>query len=527
MNIVVRVNSGRLNGLGHFKRVLSLCKKLLDFNYKIIFIVDKLDGVELNLLDKKIKIYEIYRNDKYLDEISDAIKFNSVVNVRPDLIILDDYRFSIEWEDCVKNKFNSPILVFDDICRKHSCEILIDSKWSRQLTVHRYTNLVPLKCIKLLGPKYKIINIKDSTKSIESGCFTIIISIGGGGNLEIISPIIEAIKRLILNGVNVFAKIIAGPFSNNIELLNILIDKNKDNFIIINGQTDLTEHLVSSDLYIGASGGTLYEAIALKVPAVSFELSDNQYNDRYALEDLGHYFHIGNILEVDNEVLFDFIRTLINNYDRVRSLSKIQKIKFNLKAAENIALFLNDYLRKRPINLVENELYDFNSCTFKNEVLVNIDDTDINSYLDARNNVQNSVNMTITANINRLKHYVWWFKNNRKSFFYGRNGIKLLYIWHEKIKIVDDCFLIGGWFVANNKCSLLDAMHAHKLQLEHTDNEYPGLKWLAIINIDNKFVNLMNTRLGFHLIQKDSIYYNKIKSAFPHVVDSQFNFYIR
>lgn len=528
MEIVIRVNADKKNGLGHFNRVLNLSNELIKLNYKVTIFIDKLSIFDVNkVISKMLFIKEIYKDNKYKDENSDAIIFVSLLKIKPDLVIVDDYRFSINWEIYVKNNLNCPILVFDDLARKHSCEIIIDSKWEGLQTGKRYDGLVPSYCIKMLGPYYKILNITKKEKEKKCDQFNILISIGGGGDLKIILPIILAINELIKHGFKIFTVIVAGPLSENIEL----ITKNKKlinkNFKILYAPNNLSEFIANSDLFFGASGTVLYESISMGVPALSFELSSNQSNDIYALEDFGHYFNLGNISQSNQLQIKSLLSVIINNYERILDLTKNKKIKLNFNSSKKIAELIKNFLLGIDFQIHKCNQLSQMSNDVLNEILVKVNDTHINRYLDARNNIINTKNMMLTENISRLNHYIWWFKNKRESYFYSRRNINLLYIWHEKIKISVDEFMIGGWFVVDENCTFLDAMYATKLQLAMTDKNYPNVKWLAVIKKDNNFVNRMNLRLGFNLIDSTSSYFYKVKSAFPKVDENLFNFYIR
>ena len=75
-----------------------------------------------------------------------------------DLLIVDSYKLGIEWENITKS-YVKKLMVIDDFFRKHNCDIYLN------YTNYKFhKNFLPSKCLKLIGPKYIILNTKYTQK---------------------------------------------------------------------------------------------------------------------------------------------------------------------------------------------------------------------------------------------------------------------------------------------------------------------------------------------------------------------------
>ena len=91
---------------------------------------------------------------------------------------------------------------------------------------------------------------------------------------------------------------------------------------LIFNQDGLFNEISATDLYIGASGGTLFESLAMDIPCLTFLISENQQNNNENFEDLGHFFHLNKIDESDFEKFAILVFELLSQYDKFKKLHK-------------------------------------------------------------------------------------------------------------------------------------------------------------------------------------------------------------
>lgn len=155
--VIIRTNISYKVGLGHLFRMKNLAKELSKEN-KVIFLFDKNEKNIGKIINFKC-IFLYKKDEKFISQSDDAVRSKKIINnIKADLLIIDDYRLNSTWENLFYKKIKT--VVFDDTNNsRHKCDILIDSKWERKLTLNRYKKLLPKNTIKLLGPKFSIINL--------------------------------------------------------------------------------------------------------------------------------------------------------------------------------------------------------------------------------------------------------------------------------------------------------------------------------------------------------------------------------
>ena len=536
--IFFRVNVSSISGIGHLSRSRSLAQSLRLLGIECCFIVDKEDSIYKNFLIDFKYIFLYNNNESFLDEKNDATRFKGVIKeFEIHGIILDDYRLSLDWERQFID-FKYPLIVLDDRDKvHHNCNMIIDAKWTGDTTILRYCKTVPKNCIRLLGPKYIILgheygkknNTLNESKKLKN-TLNILLNFGGGADLSIAEELLLMLLKKSPKEVKLSINVVIGPFALNKDKILSIANSNKMVKAIINANS-LHENLKFTDLYIGASGGTLYEALSMNIPSITFSISENQNNELNDLEDFGHYFHLNNFSKDLFNDFTNLVRLILSDYNRIKQLyRKDKKIEVDGLGSRRIAKNIESLLLNK--NSLSFQDYELNE-TIKNRVQLKqslelviepIGDDHINKYLDARNLSSNLRNMTEVEKVNRLSHYIWWLNNERSSFILRKGEEPLLYIWHQLKTINGFQVLIGGWFLCNEACSPLEVIHALNWQLEFSNIHFPGVPWVAVINKTNKFVQLLNKRCGFKSLKENDMLFNITSECFPYATTSDFDY---
>ena len=161
MQIAFRVDCSSKIGSGHLVRCLNLGRQLNKNFKKIFFLVKKSDYFEINqkfILQNKCKPIIFGKDDKTFSLKSDITSILKICKKKKiDTLIVDNYQIDHNWENRVKKKIKKLIVIDDLANRKHNCDILIDQNYVKNLST-RYNNLTNKNCLKLLGPKYTLLN---------------------------------------------------------------------------------------------------------------------------------------------------------------------------------------------------------------------------------------------------------------------------------------------------------------------------------------------------------------------------------
>jgi spore coat polysaccharide biosynthesis predicted glycosyltransferase SpsG len=530
--VAFRTHAGRRSGLGHLVRCVNLAGELRALGADCHFFLDDVEAGSAAFLQgfPADALYDTPPDT--LDAEADARRFlQRAGELSCPWVVLDDYRLDDDWEGVVKAAGLS-VCAFDDLLRPHQCDLLVDMRWRRDDTASAYADRVSPGTTRLLGPAYAMLGpaYRQRVPSRpDTGIFRILVSLGGAGDLAITRDIVDRLLRH------------AGQFKRPLQLCPVLgpLSGNHQDFLAryrgrpevqpVVGATDLYPQLCRSDLYIGATGGMLYQLLALKIPALTFALGENQQSDPAALQDIGHYFHLGDWTPRELDCLPDFVAAVMGHRARIRRLTADASVPVDGFGARRVA----EALLGLPATTPPRSEHPASRNETPEEALSDVHrlrpvtDRDINHYLASRNLAANRGNMIDTGAIAQLSHYAWWFGAPRQSYLLTRDGEPCLYIWHQRRSVQGREFLIGGWFVCGERAGFQDALLALDWQLRHCEREAPGVPWIAVIQRQNRYVQLLNRYLGFTEVEAEHPYVPAIASAFPDAHRSEFQYLVR
>ncbi len=521
--IVIRTNAGINAGLGHVVRMYRLAKALNKIGKEVVFLVNQTNRkLEKYLVGfPLVGLYQLGFNIANFNQMDDAaLCLDFLKDKSIDRVILDSYDIGIEWEvQVVSNGYK--LVVFDDIQRQHNCDYLVDQRWQGNETYQRYRGLVPERCKTLLGPAFFSID-KQLKNNPESDEFTIIFSLGGGGDLMLFRDLLEELA--LKNIENIVLMPIIGDYATNKEVFLEMSNKYKNIQPVI-GKTELLEFYKKASLFVGALGTMFYESRMFGIPAITFSITENQENRLCDLEDFGHYFHIPLDELKQTKKVAKFIITVAKEYGRFSSVDINPKIILDGDGAIRVARAITNktappYEINQHKGIVE---VDYTSKLNHELTVRKVNDQDINNYLLARNLPVNRNNMLVDQEILFVEHYDWWLNNKRDSYVVEKICEAQLYIWHKEIYFEDRSYLIGGWFSAAQDTGFDIAFSALEWQLNYTNEYFPDSVWVAIIKKDNKYVNLLNSYLGFKSVNSDSVEFRAIENYFGKL-SSEYNY---
>ncbi|MEI8606077.1 hypothetical protein [Pseudoalteromonas sp. B160] len=523
MNIVARVST--CLGIGHLMRIKWLLLELQSNAQASITLV-----LDIQKADVAPFIQELVCDDIHFVETASQQDIATLLRViktsNADLVILDHYDLDVEYEKQIYSEGNK-LAVFDDLGRDHYCDFLFDAKWMGELTQKRYDKKSPAKTRHFLGPDFSLLAPSfsqalalDTHVSQSKNKTNIFCSLGGGGDLCIFASLVNSVPHYLHSRVQF--TIVIGPKAENKQAITRLEEKFK-NITILCSPLSLANEYRNTDSFIGALGTSLYELAALKVPAITFSIAVNQENDITHLQQLGHFLHLDKFLDSHATLLGTRLADLISYLPRIKRLRHKATVTVDGLGVKRVAAILQAQpYHVTDINVQVGAVNYIAQLTTEYAVR-EVEDSDVNNYLIARNLPNNSQKMTVSNDIPRLDHYLWWFRSERKSYVVEQRGIPAVYVWHQHISEKSNDYLYGGWFTACNDVPFNLAMLTLQWQLEFCKASHPNAIWLAVIHKDNKFVNLLNRYMGFVAIPIHSKEYKVTQQLFP-LADEQFNF---
>ena len=273
--ILVRADSSKEIGTGHITRTLVLAKELKKNGFDVIYLVKNLPG-NINFKIKKagFKEIELKSKDKYseIKEIKSIIKEQNAF-----FMVFDHYGIDEDYEKEIKNS-GVMIFSFDDLYRKHHCDILLNQNIYAKK--EDYKGLVPKKCKLLCGIEFALIRdefkrIKDIKKpDFDKKNLRILVTLGGADPKNVTFEVMKALDEV--EDVFFEADIVVGAANKHLKQLQDFAKNSEKGFNIIVDAKNMAELMNRSDIGIISCGTTSIEALCMKLPFIALRLADNQ-----------------------------------------------------------------------------------------------------------------------------------------------------------------------------------------------------------------------------------------------------------
>lgn len=331
--IVIRADGGKDIGLGHVMRTLVLANELR-VNNEVIFICRNSLGEPLKYLAgiEKIKSegFEIILvSERNL--IDDIKVVQETLNA--DVLITDSYDVDEEYFVELKRKFKFTGYIDDvNIC-KLDVDFIINQNINATNLEYEFKSIETTKLF--LGPQYCLLreefrnnnnyNIKDKVEDI-------LITVGGMDNDSNTIKIIKEIQHLDCN-IHV---VIGSAFDDTI-IKKIEIIEKEDKKIKSYKNANMALLMKQADIAISATGSTVYELAAMKVPTVGIIVAENQIEICNEMNKKGLIIGVGKLYDNNNEILKKSIESLIKSKFERTEIMKKQSNLVNVNGAKKLA----------------------------------------------------------------------------------------------------------------------------------------------------------------------------------------------
>jgi len=177
--IAIRVDT--LCGLGHFMRCKWLALELQCLGEEVVFLVDT--QLSDHLTKELGNIHLLPYAKTQIEDAANCVQLFNEQQLIIDKLIIDSYRFDIEWESEMAKHVPS-IIAVDDLEREHLAVLVIDSKWNAEKTSSRYQSTALESQQFLLGPDFSMLSrAYRNCAQTERSNKELMFSLGGGGLL--------------------------------------------------------------------------------------------------------------------------------------------------------------------------------------------------------------------------------------------------------------------------------------------------------------------------------------------------------
>jgi len=334
--IVFRVDASLKIGTGHIMRCLSLARNLhkdgescrfvcrahpghqmdriSNEGFKVIALPAPNSTFEAKECNGPALVHESWIGSSWHHDAQETIE--ALAGDIVDWLVVDHYGLDHRWEHQLRSHAKR-IMAIDDLAdRKHDCDLLLDQNLVANLE-RRYDGLVPSHCVKLLGPKYALLQPEYSdlharTPPRLGPVRCILVSFGGADLQNVNSMVIKAFLALKRDDVQL--DVVTNMGTSHFEALRIQA-KAHPKIQIHRAQPSLAPLMLQADLAIGASGATSWERCCLGLPALVITSAENQQPIAEKLHAQGLVRCLGNIHAVKAEDVIQALHEILEGND--------------------------------------------------------------------------------------------------------------------------------------------------------------------------------------------------------------------
>ncbi len=274
MRFLFRADAGQAIGAGHVMRCMSLANALQARGAQACFVAldlpAHLESVIKGQGHEVRRIPEAVRGDELADARATLDGEQSMV-----ACVVDHYQLGPDWEAEVMAHVS--VLALDDLGRSHTSRWVLDQNYYADPQA-RYAILCSASVQRLLGPSFALlrsefVHARASARVRDGVIRHVLVFLGGMDVANLTATALKAIDLGLSPGVQV--TVIAGASHPDLPGLQAWCDSR--GLAALHVQvSDMTHHLLSADLAIGAGGSSTWERCACGLPTVAICLADNQ-----------------------------------------------------------------------------------------------------------------------------------------------------------------------------------------------------------------------------------------------------------
>jgi len=277
-----RVDVGNDIGSGHFFRCLSIAEKLIEKNFKVIFLVNNLQETESHLSGKNFP-YQILGSSSEQRKIDECKILSKNISKLIIDLPFDNQIYSESLKDVCK------IITLDDLGNK---KIISDILINGSIVPDFQNYIIDINTTKsFLGKKFTILRSEFKTARdhvlLNKKLQKILLIFGGSDDSDLTLQLTPYFFDKSYN-----LTIVLGPSYNNLEKLKKLIPNNQ-NFQIIRNEKNLASLFSNQDLVISSSGITSYELACLGIPSIFIPVDKYQIKTAIEMEKNGFGINYG------------------------------------------------------------------------------------------------------------------------------------------------------------------------------------------------------------------------------------------
>jgi UDP-2,4-diacetamido-2,4,6-trideoxy-beta-L-altropyranose hydrolase len=340
MHVVFRTDASVVMGQGHVMRCLTLASALRTQGIKSTFVCREYPGNLCDFIENggfavcRLPMGNVsaasgptLQHNARLGAnwLEDAMQTSAAIatnGILPTWLIVDHYALDARWENALRPAA-SHIMAIDDIAnRPHTADLLLDQNFYPDMG-QRYAELLNVRCIQLLGPKFSLLReefivLRQHLRSRDGSVRRCLIFFGGSDTTNETGKTLAAIS--LLNCIDIEFDVVIGSANPNTKTLIAQCAK-LPNVNLHCQVSNMAQLMQRADLALGAGGTTTWERCALGLPALVLSVADNQIAIAKGVDQLKAQRYLGVASAVSVKALAEAILQAIEAPRKLEEMS--------------------------------------------------------------------------------------------------------------------------------------------------------------------------------------------------------------
>lgn len=322
--LLIRAEAGSRIGIGHMIRCVALGQEWQNVGGKVIFALSRdaliVEGV---VRSEGFVIEWITVDSGTKEDALQTVEIGEKYGV--EWIVLDGYGFSSDYQYGLK-QHDFRLLCIDDMASSGHfyADIVLNQnshvEENRYKAREEYTEL-------LLGSSYvqlrkQFLRYLDWSRNTSIVGNRLLITMGGSDPENGTTKILNALKKISIT--NLAVKVVAGPANVHYSEISAWADsKGSTSVELVKSTSNMAQLMAWADMAVICAGGTLWEALFMQMPVLSFALNDVQYQILWELEKVGAINFLGYLKNFNDNHFCQSIETIAHSSNKRQQMQYI------------------------------------------------------------------------------------------------------------------------------------------------------------------------------------------------------------
>ncbi|HNO77454.1 MAG TPA: UDP-2,4-diacetamido-2,4,6-trideoxy-beta-L-altropyranose hydrolase [Phycisphaerae bacterium] len=319
--ILIRCDADAAVGLGHLMRCLAIAGALRDLGVRVEFAMGELSSFAAQTLqDEGFCVHDVAGANSTFDKSAANAMLQLIADRQLESILVDHYGASAEYFETLSDHTKLLGVIDDQAIRDFpGVGWLLNPNPSVSAGEYQVSDDAEV----LIGPQYALLRLQfriareSAVGQHDARRTRILIQFGGSDTRDVCERVLGWLGR------------ISAPCSITCiaaEHADILRRSHRDSahdIAILPGVADIAEHMLNTDIAIGAGGSSCWELCCVGVPMIIGELSPDQSRIAQELHNRGAAIHLGQWNHVAKNQFIDAVQVLIDDRSRRNEMAQI------------------------------------------------------------------------------------------------------------------------------------------------------------------------------------------------------------